>query len=91
MKSPCCCRLICIVAVNLLPLAALAADRAYDPLAVPHLGSIRTLDMTVSDEGRNREIPIRLHLPTQTTPQPVVLFMKGTPDFPQCGFSAQTN
>ena len=21
---------------------------------------------------------------------PVVLFMKGTPDFPQCGFSAQT-
>jgi monothiol glutaredoxin len=22
--------------------------------------------------------------------QPVVLFMKGTPDFPQCGFSAQT-
>ncbi len=21
--------------------------------------------------------------------QPVVLFMKGTPDFPQCGFSAQ--
>jgi len=22
--------------------------------------------------------------------QPVVIFMKGTPDFPQCGFSAQT-
>ncbi len=22
--------------------------------------------------------------------QPVVLFMKGTPDFPQCGFSART-
>jgi monothiol glutaredoxin len=22
--------------------------------------------------------------------EPVVLFMKGTPDFPQCGFSAQT-
>jgi len=22
---------------------------------------------------------------------PVVLFMKGTPDFPQCGFSAQTS
>jgi len=22
--------------------------------------------------------------------RPVVLFMKGTPDFPQCGFSAQT-
>jgi monothiol glutaredoxin len=27
---------------------------------------------------------------SQLTTQPVVLFMKGTPDFPQCGFSAQT-
>jgi monothiol glutaredoxin len=29
---------------------------------------------------------IKQHIGTQ----PVVLFMKGTPDFPQCGFSAQT-
>jgi monothiol glutaredoxin len=29
---------------------------------------------------------IQTHLSTA----PVVLFMKGTPDFPQCGFSAQT-
>lgn len=29
---------------------------------------------------------IKQHL----TSNPVVLFMKGTPDFPQCGFSAQT-
>ena len=28
---------------------------------------------------------IKQHLATE----PVVLFMKGTPDFPQCGFSAQ--
>jgi monothiol glutaredoxin len=27
---------------------------------------------------------------SQIGAQPVVLFMKGTPDFPQCGFSAQT-
>src|SRR5580698_5218180 len=27
---------------------------------------------------------------TEITAAPVVLFMKGTPDFPQCGFSAQT-
>jgi monothiol glutaredoxin len=26
----------------------------------------------------------------QLTSAPVVLFMKGTPDFPQCGFSAKT-
>jgi monothiol glutaredoxin len=27
---------------------------------------------------------------THLASAPVVLFMKGTPDFPQCGFSAQT-
>ena len=27
---------------------------------------------------------------TELGSAPVVLFMKGTPDFPQCGFSAQT-
>ena len=27
---------------------------------------------------------------TEIGAEPVVLFMKGTPDFPQCGFSAQT-
>jgi monothiol glutaredoxin len=27
---------------------------------------------------------------THLAAAPVVLFMKGTPDFPQCGFSAQT-
>ena len=27
---------------------------------------------------------------TELGSSPVVLFMKGTPDFPQCGFSAQT-
>ncbi len=27
---------------------------------------------------------------TQLASAPVVLYMKGTPDFPQCGFSAQT-
>ncbi|HWZ64554.1 MAG TPA: Grx4 family monothiol glutaredoxin [Steroidobacteraceae bacterium] len=27
---------------------------------------------------------------TELATGPVVLFMKGTPDFPQCGFSAQT-
>ena len=28
---------------------------------------------------------------THLSAAPVVLFMKGTPDFPQCGFSAQTS
>ena len=38
----------------------------------------------MTDEATTRKI--REHLDSA----PVVLFMKGTPDFPQCGFSAQT-
>ncbi len=33
---------------------------------------------------------VRERIQNHLTTQPVVLFMKGTPDFPQCGFSAQT-
>jgi monothiol glutaredoxin len=36
------------------------------------------------DEATTRKIREQLDA------APVVLFMKGTPDFPQCGFSAQT-
>lgn len=32
---------------------------------------------------------IEERIKSQLAVQPVVLFMKGTPDFPQCGFSAQ--
>ncbi|MEL6790566.1 MAG: Grx4 family monothiol glutaredoxin [Pseudomonadota bacterium] len=28
------------------------------------------------------------HIQTQVSANPVMLFMKGTPDFPQCGFSS---
>ncbi|MEX2149133.1 MAG: Grx4 family monothiol glutaredoxin [Steroidobacteraceae bacterium] len=38
----------------------------------------------MNDETRTRRIKEQLDA------APVVLFMKGTPDFPQCGFSAQT-
>ncbi len=38
----------------------------------------------MNDETTTRRIKEQLDA------APVVLFMKGTPDFPQCGFSAQT-
>lgn len=38
----------------------------------------------MNDETTTRRIKAQLDA------APVVLFMKGTPDFPQCGFSAQT-
>ena len=36
------------------------------------------------------ETDITQRIREQLDAAPVVLFMKGTPDFPQCGFSAQT-
>jgi monothiol glutaredoxin len=36
------------------------------------------------------ETDMTLRIKEQLDAAPVVLFMKGTPDFPQCGFSAQT-
>ena len=40
-------------------------------------GAPTTLDLTVTDGDRNREIPIRVFLPAAKTPQPVVLFSHG--------------
>ncbi len=38
----------------------------------------------------NDAMDINDRIRRQISTAPVVLFMKGTPDFPQCGFSAQT-
>jgi monothiol glutaredoxin len=36
------------------------------------------------------EMDVVERIKSELSSSPVVLFMKGTPDFPQCGFSAQT-
>ena len=43
--------------------------------------------------GRHQEdwiMDVEEKIKAELNSAPVVLFMKGTPDFPQCGFSAQT-
>ena len=49
----------------------------YDPLAVEAARTPVTMDLTVHDGARNRDIPIRVYLPTTTSPVPVVLFSHG--------------
>ena len=56
---------------------ALAADGAYDPLAVSNQRRPETLDLSVTDTERQREIPIRIYLPSEKAPAPVVLFSHG--------------
>ncbi len=59
-----------------------AADE-YDPLEVESMASVRSLDLSVIDVTRDREIPIRVYLPPEKadgpkrSPQPVVLFSHG--------------
>ncbi len=78
-------RLFCMLVVILLLFAgrapaaerAPAPEREYDPLAVSDQHRFETLDFTVKDQGRQREIPIRVYLPSEKTPAPVVLFSHG--------------
>jgi predicted dienelactone hydrolase len=72
----------CAIALRvLLFLLALAAVEAcagnYDPLAVDAAFHPTRLDLTVHDAARNRDIPVRVYLPTNTAPEPVVLFSHG--------------
>jgi predicted dienelactone hydrolase len=57
----------------------------YDPLRVDPSLEIKTVDLTVSDESRSREIPLRVYLPPSSeTPKtsspkssPIILFSHG--------------
>lgn len=54
-----------------------AASSAYDPLAAKPPGAAARLDLTVTDNARNRDIPIRVYLPAGKGAAPVVLFSHG--------------
>lgn len=56
---------------------AAAQNSSYNPLAVPGQFKAETLDLTVHDEARDRDIPILIYLPAEKTPAPVVLFSHG--------------
>jgi predicted dienelactone hydrolase len=51
--------------------------QGYDPLAIPPGAKVRTVDLTVRDDARGRDIPLRVYLPDANAPAPVVLFSHG--------------
>jgi predicted dienelactone hydrolase len=59
-----------------LSLAAGGGARAsgYDPLTVNAAGRPSHLDLTTHDGARNRDIPLRVYLPANSAPAPVILF-----------------
>lgn len=62
-----------------LIIAIVAEVRAngYDPLAVEAGWRPSPLDLTVHDAGCDRDIPLRVYLPTNIAPAPVILFSHG--------------
>jgi predicted dienelactone hydrolase len=54
-----------------------AQTDAYDPLTVSDRRSPERLDLIVNDTGRQRDISIRVYLPSAPSPSPVVLFSHG--------------
>jgi predicted dienelactone hydrolase len=64
------------IAQILLAFAGIVRAQGYDPLAVSAVAP-KIVDLTVHDAARNRDIPILVYLPANSTPQPVVLFSHG--------------
>ncbi|SFH82777.1 alpha/beta hydrolase family protein [Planctomicrobium piriforme] len=53
------------------------AEESYDPTRTGDLEQVSFTDLKIADAARQREVPIRVYLGTQTTPSPVILFSPG--------------
>ena len=49
----------------------------YNPLAIDPKFEAETRDLTAHDARRNRDIPVRIYLPSNDKPAPIVLFSHG--------------
>jgi predicted dienelactone hydrolase len=65
------------VLLLILATAGEVRTNGYDPLAVDPAFHPLHVDLTVHDAARNRDLPVRVYLPTNTTPEPVILFSHG--------------
>lgn len=70
-------RLRSAVALLLLVASPAAIASEYDPLATDKVKLPPPIDLTINDETRGREIPVRVYLPITKQPAPVVLFSHG--------------
>ncbi|MEN8842622.1 MAG: dienelactone hydrolase, partial [Lentimonas sp.] len=57
--------------------AGFSTEPKYDPMAVSAAAIVRTLDLVMEDLDRDREIPLRVYLPGDDEPAPVILFSHG--------------
>ena len=70
-------RLMAAVLPLILAIAGEVRANSYDPLAINPAFHPSHMDLTVHDAARNRDIPVRVYLLTNTAPAPVILFSHG--------------
>jgi predicted dienelactone hydrolase len=68
-------RAVVVLVLLIAPLAR--AGEAYNPLRAEAGGLPAPIDLTVRDAARQRDIPVRVYLPADASPAPVVLFSHG--------------
>ncbi|QDU05917.1 Alpha/beta hydrolase family protein [Gimesia chilikensis] len=61
----------------LFSLISVTQAAQYDPLKTESGKSAVPIDLTMQDQSRNRDIPLRIYLPKSKQPAPVVLFSHG--------------
>ena len=66
-----------LIFLSLLCIASIACAADYDPLKLPAASQASPSDFTVHDAKRDRDLPIRVYLPAESKPAPVVLFSHG--------------
>lgn len=66
-----------LLAMLWAPIVCLAAEAEYNPSTVDEQAEVETLDLTVYDAARERDIPLRVYLPASSEPAAVVLFSHG--------------
>lgn len=69
--------ILSLVAALLGPCAPAQTAGPYDPLALAVPPTKAKFEWTVHDDQRNRDLPVRVFLPTSTPPAPVILFSHG--------------
>ena len=70
-------RLLAALSPMIPAIAGEARAASYDPLAVDPAFHASHVDLTVHDAARGRDLPLRVYLPTNTAPAPVILFSHG--------------
>lgn len=68
---------LAILTAAILSVTSAIQAETYNPLEKPKTKLPEPIDVRIQDTSRQRDIPLRIYLPTQTKPAPVVLFSHG--------------